>query len=240
MKRVKTSYSLVLGGAANASGTRLYAQTPVADHVVIVDPTPLTALSVAAEPYVRGACVGVPVADVGALTVSSGGERWRRYRRTLKGWGEAPVDADADGNPGAVSLLDTDAAARVEALNTFLTEAAPSRVVLEPPAGFEPSVRIELGSLDMSPLEVIEVGSMGAGASTQVVVRTGPVFRVFGAENSGVGGVGGGGGEAIDPLLGQLLGEQAVRAATGASASGRGDGTGGSDETGVTGVDVTK
>jgi hypothetical protein len=192
---------VTVGGPADATREKLYARVSAewmdpatrkseplwGPALVVLNRSDLNTVRAEPSVYLSKLSTELPAADVTAfvltasgdsMTVGSKASESRRVRvvRTLDGWRHKPEQ----GEPRVIAPTE---ATRLESFIRLLTDQPADAVGLEPPRDTSPMAMVSLESgLGAGPelgVGAAEVTPPGKAAQTALVVRSGPVFRVY-------------------------------------------------------------
>jgi len=194
MRRVTEQVTLTVGGPIDATMAALFARVtiesslegaPRGQAVVAVSAEDLQRINPTPNAYISPQAVGAPASEIGGLAVGrAGSEAQVALERGRSGW---ELQGAAAGVEGGATVSEARGQAVDEAVR-LMCEAPAGAVLIEPPAGYEPQVTVELQSLGGSPLEIVDVGDMPAPQQAKqrfLVIRTRQTYRVY--ESSALG-----------------------------------------------------
>ncbi len=168
---------LIVGKAADAAASTLYASLDGGESVCIVAADKLAQVATDPARYVSRVASALQPADIGGLLFHAappdGGASKADsaaslgVRRVVDGWVEVRPD-------GSQVAQDPARVAVITGMVAFLTGVPATTVSLEPPAGFTPVGSLTVLDLAGAPREEVVVGR---GAGTGVLLRSGGVYR---------------------------------------------------------------
>jgi hypothetical protein len=195
---------LTVGGAADSAGTKLYAtiraewkdpakgapEAAWGPALVTISRAELNQLSAQAPPYFSRQSVQTPAADISGFVLAgdespmvdnaakdvNASSRQVHIVRTLDGWRYKP-------DQGELRVPSTSAATQIDALVRLLVERPADGQDLQAPADTKGVARVSLesagGAAEILGVGVAQVTPQGKPPQVALVVRNGPVFRVY-------------------------------------------------------------